>query len=235
MKRLKYAIIIFIMLSLTGCVKKYTITEEQNDAIAEYVAGVILENDKDYDQELVSSDESEDNNSEDIAGDITQVPANDSSGNTSGESEPSGGAINPSSNLYSLTQVIGASDFQINYKSYEFMNTYSSNEYFELNPSENHKLLVITFEIENASKEKQVLNLIKDTDIEYKLYINSTADDTQRLLTFLENDLKYIKMSFDAGETKKALLIFEVPSSTKVSSMELVVTNGEKSTTVKLK
>ncbi len=253
MKRLKLAVIILFVLSLTGCVQKYTATDQQTNAVAEYMAGLLLKSDKDYDQELVSEDEIKDNSSNTDS--ITQTPvptepqnittpgisetAVNTNNSVSNNNEPSGN-INESSDKAkescTLNQLIDQDNFDINYKSYKLVDTYPENAddaMFLLTHSEGCKMLVVSFSIKNQSDKKQTLKLL-DENISYQLDVNSGTRYSP-LPSVLENDLGYNDLKFDGGKTGKGLLIFEVPDTTKITKMNLIATKGSKSATIEMK
>jgi hypothetical protein len=239
MKRIKLVIIVLLALSLTGCIEKYNATDEQSDAIAEYMAGHLLDSDKDYDQKLIpedellgdNSNESVDNGSDNNSGEVTITPVTPNPS----DAAPSDSAVEGTDNagvLYTLTEVIDSAGFQIEYSSYKLTNQYKS-QYFVLNPRDGCQLLVMSFSIKNVADEKQVLNLTK-AGIEYKI---SDKSDTKYkpLLTLLENDLQYIKMEFGGGKSKKGVLIFDIPNDSEIAGMKLTATNQEKQSEVVIK
>lgn len=230
MKRLKLAIIILLVLSLSGCVKETKISEKQSDAVAEYAAGLILKYDRDYDQELSSQDELSNNGSNSTA--IT-APAQNS---TQGTTVTGTAGNNTDIKTYNLTDVIGKKDFSIDYKNYKLVKCYpedSDHAYFTLEPRDGYQLMVVSFKVKNTSKSDNKLSLSED-DINYSLSVNGKKG-YEPLLTLLENDLKYIDMTIGGGKTKNAILIFEVSKNDKLSNVSLEVSQGDKSTTVVMK
>jgi hypothetical protein len=57
MKRLILFLILIISITLTGCIHETNITEEESDAVAEYMAGLLLKYDDKYDKALIPKDE----------------------------------------------------------------------------------------------------------------------------------------------------------------------------------
>lgn len=234
MKKWKMVIIFLMVLSLTGCVEKYKATDEQSDAIAEYMASLLLDNDKHYDQALVpedvlyndSSDTSEDTDTQN--NNVTQAPTpTQASGETSSETEDgdTSQSGNNSTPKLSISEVIGQDNFQIDYKSYKLTDQYKS-EYFVLNPRDGYHLMVISFRIKNISDDKQVLNLTK-AGIEYEI-TGISGTKYSPLLTLLENDLQYINIEINSGKTKSGVLIFQVPDETEILGRNLDITNQDK-------
>lgn len=253
MKRLKLVVIVLLVLSLTGCVKKYAATENQTGAVAEYMAGLLLESDRNYDKNLISMDETKEDSSDTVSITQTPTPTQTQSSNTSGIIGSNGEPVNDAGNMnesseitnepsdnanesLTLTQLIADKDFEINYKSYKLADTYpedSDDAMFVLTHSEGYKLLVISFSIKNDSNKKQTLNLMDD-NINYQLDVNSGTHYSP-LLPLLENDLRYIDMKFEGGKTKKGLLIFEVSEKSEISDIKLIATKGNETATVVMK
>lgn len=237
MKRIELIVIIVLVLSLSGCVKQNTATEEQSNAVAEYMAGMILDSDEDYDQELVSTEEvsGEDITNEANTNDgdtshtseITHAPSDNSSGTPNHNDENTNSA-------YTLSEVIGNTNFNINYESYQLVDAYHSDDaYFVLSDSVGYKYLVVNFAIKNIADSKQTLNL-SDGVIEYELIVNSGAVYSP-LLALLENDIRYIEVKIDEGKSSKGILIFEVPDNTDISNVNLAITNDNKTAIINIK
>lgn len=221
MKRIKLALIILLALSMTGCVKKYSATEEQTNAIAEYMAGLILDYDQGYKQALLPEEDLQ----EDVAdgNQATEAPAAD---NTQTEGADSNAADSQSS--ATMSEVIGNRNFDITYKSYQISKTYpedSENALFVIKHSNGYRLFIITFDIKNTADKKKTLKLTDD-NISFQLQVNSDKTYSP-LLTLLENDLQYIDMKIGAGMNKESLLIFEIPEKADISNAVLTVTRGD--------
>lgn len=231
-KRLKLAIIILLMLPLAGCIKQYTATEKQTNAVAEYTAGLILEYDSDYNQALVPCDKLKGDKSDSNTATPILTPSVSSDTNQAGQTDKATTDVNEP---LSISNVIGKKDFEIKYKSYKFADTYpddSNDTYYALNHSKGYKLLVMTFTVKNVADSTKTLNLI-DAKVKYQLNINT--DKYSPLLSLLENNLKYFDMKIGGGKTKKSVLIFQVPDKTDTSNMSLLISNNDQSTTINLK
>lgn len=247
MKRLKILLVLLLSLSLTGCIKEYTITEEKSDAVAEYMAGLLLSYDSNYDQELIPTEETTDEISDDVNVTTDETSEDTTEESTSEESsseiqdslevnEEEATASGENQEHYTLSQVIGETGFTVQYKSYKLVDTYpedleSSN--FTLTLREGYQLLVASFTIKNKSDSKKEINLIK-SGITYQLDINSGIV-YKPLLTLLENDLQYIDIMINPDKSKNALLIFEVSKDADITDINLIAKKEDKSVTMKLK
>lgn len=230
MKRLKLILLILFLLPLTGCVKKSVASDVQSDAIAEYMAGLLLEYDDDYDQALIPYDELKGDSSDGKT--VTQAPSKSDTadGSQTGESDKN---IDKSA---TISDVIGMKNFDIEYKAYDITDTYPENSddaLFVLTHSKGYKLLVVSFTIHNNTDSTKNINLLND-NIEYQLQVSSKKNYSP-LLSLLENDLQYIDLKLSGMQTRKGLLIFEIPEKTDTSDMKLFVSKDSTSATVKLK
>lgn len=239
MKKLRLVIIILFMFLLTGCIKEYNLSEENSDIAAEYMAGLLLKYDKNYEAGLTSLDDiqaenkaSETNSSDSSEADVvspTPAVVEDTDVNTSDVT------ASPEKN-YTLTEVIGEEDFDIQYSSYKICASYpedSTDGYFSLTPREGNQLLVTTFTVKNISGSEKNLD-ISNSQIKYQLDIN-VGTMYEPLFSLLENDLHYFDMTIGAGDTKTALLVFEISGGTDITSVNLIVSKGDKSEIIEAK
>ncbi len=231
MKRLIMAGVLLSALLLSGCVKETNLTEKQSNAAAEYMAGLLLKYDRNYDQKLVDMEELTDTETNFV----TAVPTPTVKPQNT-KDDPDLGSTDNKQDNYTLAEVIGNKDFTIDYKNYKFTNTYPENTeetYFTLIPRNGYQLLVVSFDIKNITEKVRTFNLNED-NIAYKLYTNS---DTiyKPLLTLLENDMQYINVKIGAGKSKAILLVFEIKKNTDTSKVNLVISKDKKSETIKIK
>jgi hypothetical protein len=244
MKKLKLLLILFLALSLTGCIKKFELTEQQSNATAEYMAGLLLKYDKDYKQSLTplenlsgtdyETSEDADNTDNEVTPTATPAPTK-----SAGQQETSGNADNggaKASKDYTLEEVIGEKNIDIKYTGYKICDTYpedTTDTYFSLTPREGNQLLITTFAIENLSDKDIKLNL-SNSNVVYQLDIN-VGTIYKPLLTLLENDLQYIDITLGAGKAVKVLLIFEISKEADISDINLIASNGGKSNIIDIK
>lgn len=261
MKKVKLAIIIFFVFSLTGCIQKYTLTDKQGDAAVEYMAGLVLKYDKNYNQRLLINDKKQEeldiitkaaeksnviNNDVDIIPSVaasTESDTNNSVTMNENSATPTQGGQEADTNIVTveksnatLSEVIGKNDFEIEYLNYKLHNSYPENSdetSFSLDPGKGNQLLVVSFSVKNLSNETKNFNLI-NSKIVYKLDINDGIT-YKPLLTLLENDLRYIDKKFGAGKANDLVLVFEVSEKTNISDINLIVSRGSKTNIIELK
>jgi hypothetical protein len=241
MKRLRLVLFLLLSFTLTGCIQKYNVADEQSDAIAEYMAGMLLENDKDYEQDLIPMKDLEADNSDEAS--ASSDESNDASAaeNTATENNSDGNSVSNSDSTedkdsYTLSEVIGKKNFNIEYKGYKLTDTYPENPesaYFTITPRDGYGLLVITFTVKNTSSKEKKFDL-SNTDVKYQLDINvGTIYKPQ--FTLLENDLRYFDMTIKGGKTKEAVLVFEVTKDIDISNINLIISNADKSKILEIK
>ncbi len=239
MKRIGLIILAALMLSLTGCIHEYKLSAKGTDMAAEFMAGILLEQDENYQKDLLNKEELEtdgdDTDNVKDAEDNDSKPASEE-GNETLEEDGKNSFIEPKDGDFTISEVIGVENFNITYKSYKLCSVYpedESNAYFSLTPLEGNQLLVVSFAVKNITDKEQRLDLRK-SKVAYQLDINVGTMYTA-LLTLLENNLKYINMSIGAGKTEEVLLIFEVSKSVDINNINLIISNGAKTEIIDIK
>lgn len=221
------------MFSLTGCINEYEYTEQQSDSAAEYMADLLLKENLNYKPSLTPVEElnikdpvEEEDTSEISEKDTTLAPT------PVPEQEEEDKNQTPVKE-YTLTEVIGEQDFEIEYKDYKISDTYSEGPYFSLDAREDNQLLVTTFSVKNISDKEKTLSLSK-SDVLYQLDVN-VGTVYKPLLTLLENDLQYIELTLGAGKTETVVLVFEVSKRTDISDINLIASREGRTEIIEIK
>lgn len=223
------ALMLIITLLSTGCnVSQTELTKEENDMIAEYVAGVLLRYDLRYQHKLIYETE-EESTVESPSPDTGMTP-----GPTTEPTEQPDTSIDtpddaqPQQEYQTLAQIYENKDCTVEYISVKEYTSYpktSEQSYFRLKATDNNKLLVLTFKITNKSEEKNTFSLI-DSGIAYRLE-DSQGYTEKPLLTALTNDLQYLDIEAASGESKNAVVVFEIPENADKSGYTLYVTRDD--------
>lgn len=248
MKRWKMAAIVLLALPFTGCMKQYDIPEAKSDAIAEYMAGTLLQSDSTYKENLIPEEElglttPDDNIIDGGEGDnITVTPTTtpipsvtdgvDKNHGTDGKPDDTPGKTEQNT----LSEVIGHEGFNVNYYSKKITDRYPenpSNLEFSYNARQGDQILALTFRVENLMKKEEVFNLVKQ-NISYQL-TDDEGNVYQPLFTLLINDMQYIDITVPSGKSKAGILIFEIPKNKMLTKSKLTVSNGDKTVTIELK
>lgn len=224
---------------MTGCVQKYNVPDDKSDAIAEYMAGALLQSDISYKEELTPEEElgidtsTGENNQGGNVGITPTVPPTPTTGvNTNNPSV----TPEPSVNQYDLSQVIGAANFDIHYLDKKYVDKYPENSSgldFSYTPRPGYHYLMIRFGIENKDTTDKRFDFIKQS-IDYRL-MDSQGTAYEPLFTVEQNDMRLINIKVPAGKTETGLLIYEVPQDKVLTNSKLVVSNNDKTVTIELK
>lgn len=241
MKKNILATVIIIAFTLTGCNNLNNISDQNYNAIADYMASMILKYDRSYEEKLFDptviaeaamvdkvldlnvGDSQEDKLISSDAANVTDV--------IDGLVE----AHEEIEKVYNLTEVLGFSKFDIQYVNYKLYDSFpeeSDNEYFNLEAGKNTKLCVILFDIKNKTSKKENFNLL-NKEINYQLDVDSNSYTP--LLTLIVNDLQFIDISIDGEKSKKGYLVFEVSKDIKLDNANLVVSRDSLKSSIALK
>ena len=220
------------VLSLTGCADIKNLSEEQENEIAEYAAGVLLQNSDKYPYRLITKKEKE------VTETPTPMPATPTSAAAQAsdapqESQPEQTAAAPedSKKEVSLDDLYHLKDVSILYTSYRLADKYGSSQ---IRAEQGKKLLVAEFSLKNNSGAKKKVKLIDRRKITYQLNVDGTTYSPQ--ISLLENQLDYLETVIAKGKSQKAVLVFQVDkNATNASSIDLSIEEGNNKTSVKMK
>lgn len=224
------------VLSITGCADIKNLSEEQENEIAEYAAGVLLQNSDKYPYRLITKKEKE------VTETPTPMPATPTPTPTSAaaqasdapqESQPEQTAAAPedSKKEVSLDDLYHLKGVSVLYTSYRLADKYGSSQ---IRAEQGKKLLVAEFSLKNNSGAKKKVKLIDRRKITYQLNVDGTTYSPQ--ISLLENQLDYLETVIAKGKSQKAVLVFQVDkNATNASSIDLSIEEGNNKTSVKMK
>ncbi len=217
------------MCMLVGCMGGKSLTEEEQDMIAEYSAGVLLRNYDKYNQRLVKT--------EPIAPAVTEQPETEPPTPTpdSGASQSGAEAQEQEQlNEVSLDDLYHVSGMKVSYDSYVACNEYPKDGPMQLTAKKGQFLLVARFVVKNKSSKPLAVNLMK-RNIDYSLDMDGKV--YQPVIVMQENGgMNYLKTNLKAGASEKAILVYEIPDESKdPDSMVLTVKDGGNASTIRLK
>ena len=244
---------LIIALLCTGCGSTVSITNEQNDVIAQYAAGTLLkysyENEWKY--QKLRQKQKTGTSSSTTAGNTTQkstvgagtasnttnsitnksntanVTNTGTTGNTTTNNAVSSttGMSDPMTALANTLELTGAT---ITYSKYEVGDKYPTGEYVLSVPADTGKQIVaVEFTIKNNSSTTITPSVVSNT-ISMKLTVNSGTAITKSA-TLLKNDISNLKsVSLTAGEAYTTIALFQVPqdSVANITSMTLAISTG---------
>ena len=215
------------VLSLTGCADIKNLSEEQENEIVEYAAGVLLQNSDKYPYRLIAKEEKE----------VTETPTPTSAAAQASdapqESQPEQTAATPedSKKEVSLDDLYHLKGVSILYTSYRLADKYGSSQ---IRAEQGKKLLVAEFSLKNNSGAKKKVKLIDRRKITYQLNVDGTTYSPQ--ISLLENQLDYLETVIAKGKSQKAVLVFQVDkNATNASTIDLSIEEGNSKASVKMK
>lgn len=254
MRKLLLVLVFLCGITLTGCVQLSSLTDEESNIMANYMADSLLKYDKTYKDALIDPtklstlEETSDSMEQSADGESADTESKAAAqGGTSGKTDNSQTASSSdespgtsdtagkgSTGAADLSKLMGNNKFQISCSGYKFYDSYpDDSSYFSLDTASGRKLLVMTFKIKNTTDKTQKLDLM-DSGIEYVLEVDSGTKYNPKL-TLMFNDLQYINMDISTGKTENAVLVFDVLDGTDMSEASLIITKDGESTALAMK
>ncbi len=208
-------------LSITGCGDKVTLTEEQNDLIAEYVAGVMLkhsyENEWNYQklniaQNTYTSKGSMNNNTIAATTNANQQASTSSATNTTQSSTTATkatGTVVTGDVIADLKNVLNLKSADISYSKYVVSDRYPTDEFAICVPaSEGCKVIAVEFAINNNTAQAIEANTAT-SGVNFEININGTK--VKQLTSILKNDISALsKVNIPAGSGYTSVALFQV-------------------------
>ena len=217
------------MLVLTGCASSISLTDNESDLVAEYIAGLMFKYDTNYEEALIPPEEVNEEVVVTISPSPTPVSMNGSDKGTISQNEIKDGNVQANADF---TEVIGVKNLEIEYVGYEEKDSLSDN-YFNIESGEGKNLVIVKFKLKNTSDKDIKLNLTK-SNILYQLDIN-TGNFQKPLLTFLDNDLRMIDTTIKAKSSLDTVLVFNVSAKVNLDVVNVIVSHSHKTAIIKLK
>lgn len=230
------------LLLFSGCSRSLvSVTEEEQDMIAEYIAHLILKYDRGYEATLLESiaapEESPDvEENFSVLGEEEQKPDEEQTDSKeSGKPGENSGMEAAESNA-DLNSVFGLADVQVAFTGYKECAMYpeeESDSYFSLVAPDGKKFAVMQFEITNQSAGEKKFSQL-ETELKYRLDFDA-KNYVKPSMTLLVNDLQYIDVVLEPQGTQEAVLVFAVEQNADLSGANLLVYSKTKTAIEKLK
>lgn len=220
---------------ISGC-NKLSYDKADEDKIIEYAVNAVLNHDRNYIVKLaeretepatepttvwIGDDDKEDNNGGASNGN------SGNSGNSTGKPQP---------NIVSANEGFGLSGFTVTEAGYEVADRYpEGNDGFSMVALNKNKLLVLKFVVTNNSGSQAALDMM-GKNLSYRCLINEkTGVNVQ--VTALLNGLNTYKGTFEAGESKEMVLVFQVNEevSANINNISLYVAKDSKTSVIAIK
>lgn len=233
MKKRVCAVLCATMVFLTGC-GAIELTDSESNLISEYAATVLLKYSRTY-QPKLQDEVVEVETTRDIYSMPTtsaNLSETQNGQNSSGRQDAS--AVELSTKSLAETLGVAAEGFQVEYAGYEVVEKYtdSKSPYLSIQvKNKDQRYLILKFNITNSSGEEKECDILSQKN-SYRCRVN----DQERFgaqFTMLFDDLATFKEVFTAGETKQAVLIFQIPAEYEgsIEELRLTVKGAEESNT----
>lgn len=226
---------------LTGCVSVQTLTEDQNNAIAEYMADSLLKSDKNYTYNMkLDNDNYQEEPTATPQIQPTAVPkptASPEIGSTMQPVTPLNSdnpteSSEPQQKLVSLSDAMNLSGFKAKVTGYKYDSAISTGV-SDISAHKGKKLFVVNIKFKNTSGQNKKIDMTKNKS-SYVLNVDGKDMDTP-LLTIANEDIHFIKKTVAGGKSVNSILVFEIPSGTKLKNVLLEVTNKDMMAQVNIK
>ena len=242
---------------LSGCTKATSLTDAERDAIAEYVAYLLLKYDKDYESRLVEKvtvpdnpsmveeeftviGEQEDKSQTGTSADGTSTDGSSPTDNTpsdgsqGGAQEGENGEKPTEKENVELAEIFAAEGIQISFDGYQEYSSYPEEEgFFSLVAPKGKKLAVMKFTVQNSSKKERAFHQA-DSDIRYRLDLDA-ENFIQPDMTLLVNDLQYMDTVLKPKEKMEAVVVFTVDKKVALLGTNLLIYTETKTAIEELK
>lgn len=219
-------LVLLCMAALTGCGKNdISLTNEENDLVAEYIAGTLLK--YSYDNEwkyqklntaqktgvttTAGNNSSTQTPSQSQAGNSQKPTASSSSAASTATVSASGTAGTTSTDLMgSLPSALGLSGVTVKYKDYVTGSSYPSDAYISVPAQQGYKVVAVELTLTNTSGQAVTLN--SSGNVTFKLEVGGTG--VVNYASILKNDITALKnVSLAAGASKDVVVLFQVKES----------------------
>ena len=231
-------ILSFTMMIASGCGSKLPdLSEEENDLVAEYAAGIALENSKNYDDGIASEEEIEKAEKlQERMDKRAEAAAKPVEEEADMQPETATAEVQTYVDLVSFLEL---SDFSINFKDYKICDSYpedsETGSYISITSQENTSLLVCKFNIQNLTGEEKEINIL-DKNAIFRVILND-GEPISALPTLLPDDMTTLKDVVGANSSVDVVTVSELNDDviSEIQSMTMQVKYSGNTGVVKLK
>lgn len=220
------------LIYIAGC-KKVSYDKADEDKIIEYAVNAVLNHDRNYIvkmPERKTEPETEPTTvwiSDDNQGGSNGETPNGNSGNSTGKPQPA---------VVSANEGFGLSGFTVTEAGYEVADRYpAGNDGFSMVALNKNKLLVLKFNVTNNSNAQAALDMM-GKNLSYRCLINNNTGVNVQV-TALLNGLNTYNGTFEAGESKEMVLVFQINEevSANINNISLYVAKDSKTSVIAIK
>lgn len=210
-------LVLLCMAALTGCGKNdISLTNEENDLVAEYIAGTLLKYSYDNEWKYQKLNTAQKTCVTTTAGtnSSTQTPSQSQSVNShksSASASASNAAGTASTDLMgNLPAVLGLNGVTVRYKDYVTGSAYPLDDYVSVPAQQGYKVVAVELTLTNTSGQAVTLN--SSGNVTFRLEVGGTG--VGNYASILKNDITALKnVSLAAGASKDVVVLFQVKES----------------------
>lgn len=239
MKQIRFLCVVLSVsvLSLTGCANMKDLSDEQASEIAEYAAGVLLQDSDKYPYRLITKEDEDGESTPTATPLVTPTPSEtpavteEPSAATQTSADAKEQATDTPKKEVSMNDLLHADGVDVSYTSHRLSDKYGSSE---IRAEQGKKMLLVFFSVKNNSGVKKKVNFANRKNITYQVDVDGAQYFSQPCL--LENELDYLDTTIAKGKEKTAILVFQVDkSAANASSITLSMEEGDNKASVKIK
>lgn len=210
-KRFMFVLFLCSITFLFGCTSAIELTDEENRAIAEYSADLLLKYARGYDSKYFEGEkEMEATTAEDQ--NTTATTADSTTEAVSTEQATQAPAEQTVNYETDIAKLLGVQNVSILYNNYQIADQYPSTdengEFIYMDAPEGMKLILVEFDIKNLTAEPVDVNLLS-MDVEYRILMNQEKT-AKSVLTILMNDLSTYEATLAPDANEQAVLVFQI-------------------------
>ena len=222
----------FSMLMLAGCAQGRDLSEEQQDLIAEYSAGVLLQHESSYGKRLLKQEETP--RPAETAQPLATVSPTPESVPTQ---MPDGGAADEEEtvNEIPLNDLYNVPGMNVTYESYKICREYpKKSSVFQMTAKKGERLLVVKYKVENTSGKSLKVDLI-ERKIEYTMNMDGTEHEPTIAIQ-KNGGLNYLKTTLKPHSSQQAIVVYNIPKeSLNPEHIVVAVKDGDNASTINVK
>ncbi len=206
-------LVLLCMAALTGCGKNdISLTNEENDLVAEYIAGTLLKYSYDNEWKYQKLNTAQKTGVTTTAGtnSSTQTPSQSQSVNSHKPSASNAAGTASTDLMGNLPAVLGLNGVTVRYKDYVTGSAYPLDDYVSVPAQQGYKVVAVELTLTNTSGQAVTLN--SSGNVKFKLVFG--APGVVNYSSILKNDITALKnVSLAAGASKDVVVLFQVKES----------------------
>lgn len=232
--------LLMVSLLFTGCSNEIPeLSEEQQEQIVEYAAGIVRKYDQNQSIKLKSLEETQQVVQAKLEAQkaLDELMAQQAKEESSLQPDPDVTVVDtPQTIEATMESALKADGISITYAGYDIKDFYpdtADGMYFLMDATAGNKLLVIKFTVQNNSGADAMLDVV-GTGARFRVKVNGETKNA--LTTMLLNDLANYQGTIPAGDSEELVVVCEIPESQagSIESLGLHIKNADGTATISL-